>query len=592
MGHVMSIQTRIALALCGIGTMLLLSIIGSVAIAATLAGEPVPRFNPFKLIWLLFVESPSTITGLPATVDWVHRTTVIVAIAFAIAIAIIIVVRRNPTSPEHRPGFPGSGQVARIAGRATIARARHLRPDLQKPTADDLGVPIGSSKGVEVWMSIEDTLFIQGPPRSGKGTNFVIPLLVRAPGCVVTTSVRPDNVKLVTLERERAGHRVHIFDPGQLVPGIGRAVKWDPLVGCDNDETVRRRVDAMMPRETFATTKSGDFWAASSQMIIGSLMHAAALREDDKPKRTMRDVWRWLSDHRAAKEAIAILERHPSAAPGWGAALSALLSAPPEQRASKWDAAVTSVNYLSYQRVQDILSPEPGEGFNPWTFIERQETLFLLDTVAGDAAINRIAVMLFDEITNCALELAAVASGERLCPPAWFVLDEAANFVIPNLPRILSYFGGSGLVLVPIFQDLAQARTAYGNDDADAIIANCTIKVFLPGRTKARDLEELEKLIGSHEVIERSRSVGYAGSSESTSYSTRDKSIITAAEIAGIPKGYATVLYRSSAFIMKLRPYTSERWSKRLGADRRELSVPIQAAKQSDLDARRAAYDA
>ena len=62
-------------------------------------------------------------------------------------------------------------------------------------------------------------------------------------------------------------------------------------------------------------------------------------------------------------------------------------------------------------------------------------------------------------------------------------------------------------------------------------------------------------------------------------------------QIAGMKRGFATVLYRSSAFIMRLRPYMDEPWAKQLGADRRELSQQVQAAKGIDVAARRAAYD-
>lgn len=39
-----------------------------------------------------------------------------------------------------------------------------------------------------------------GPPRSGKGLHIVIPAILDAPGPVVTTSTRPDN-----LDRSRFG---------------------------------------------------------------------------------------------------------------------------------------------------------------------------------------------------------------------------------------------------------------------------------------------------------------------------------------------------------------------------------------------------
>lgn len=346
----------------------------------------------------------------------------------------------------------------------------------------------------------------------------------------------------------------------------------------------------MMPADTFSNTKSGDYWASASQMIIGTLMHAAALPEEGRRK-SMRDVWRWLSDQNAAREAVQILESHPNAAPGWGSSLSALLSAPAESRANKWDAALTSVNFLSYARVQEMLCPEVGEGFNPWTFLEQKESLFLLGTVSGDATMNRLAVMLFDEISNTALELAAIAPGERLSPPAWFVLDEAANFAIPNLPKILSYFSGSGLVLVPIFQDISQARAAYGADEADAIMANCLVKVFLPGRTKARDLEEIEKLIGQHKVTQASRSLTSGESRTSLQYSMHDESIITAAQIGGMRRGWATVLFRETAFAMRLHPYTEQKWAKELYADRAAVNADVLNVKTSQIADRRAAYE-
>jgi len=565
-----------------------------IAVAALAAGVQIPRLSPNEMFSILMFNDVEVASGIPGATEtfwaafWV---TLSVLSAVGVGAWRLFAASNDPgRNPERMPGLPEARAVAKVAGEKALVAQKHLRPDLAKPKATDLGFCLGSYRGVPIWMSVEDTLLIIGPPRSGKGTNFVIPLLHAAPGALLTTSVRPDNVKLSMRQRERMGSRAHVFDPAALVSGIGSAVKWDPLVGCESDEVVRRRVAAMMPAETFSGTKSGDYWASASQMIIGSLVHAAALPEEGRRK-SMRDVWRWLSDPTAAREAVQILESHPQAAPGWGAALSALLNAPAESRANKWDAAVTSVNYLSYGRVQEMLCPEPGEGFNPWTFLEAKESLFLLGTVSGDTTMNRLAVMLFDEISNTALELAAIAPGERLSPPAWFVLDEAANFAIPNLPKILSYFSGSGLVLVPIFQDISQARAAYGADEADAIMANCLVKVFLPGRTKARDLEEIEKLFGQHKVMQASRSLTSGESRTSMQYSTHDESIITAAQIGGMRRGWATVLFRELALVMRLKPYTEQSWAKELYADRAAVNRDVVYTKHAEITRRRAAYD-
>lgn len=587
-------NVKLAMLILGVAISVLVAELVGIMLAAFTAGVDVPSLSGAQLIAILLLQDVEAVTGIAGAMlpYWVGFTaTWLLLGSVGVWAWRSFAANANPLlNPERMPGFPAARAVAAIAGEKALLKQKHLRPDLAKPSVEQLGFKLGSYRGVEVWMSIEDTLLIIGPPRSGKGTNFVIPLLHAAPGALVTTSVRPDNVKLAMRQRERMGSRAHVFDPAALVSGIGKAVKWDPLVGCESDEVVRRRVAAMMPADTFSNTKSGDYWASASQMIIGTLMHAAALPEEGRRK-SMRDVWRWLSDQNGAREAVQILEAHPAAAPGWGSALSALLSAPAESRANKWDAAVTSVNFLSYARVQEMLCPEPGEGFNPWTFLEERESLFLLGTVSGDTTMNRLAVMLFDEISNTALELAAIAPGERLSPPAWFVLDEAANFAIPSLPKILSYFSGSGLVLIPIFQDISQARAAYGADEADAIMANCLVKVFLPGRTKARDLEEIEKLIGQHKVTQASRSLTSGESRTSLQYSMHDESIITAAQIAGMRRGWATVLFRETAFAMRLQPYTEQAWAKDLYADRAAVNADVIGVKAEQIAHRRAAYD-
>ena len=40
----------------------------------------------------------------------------------------------------------------------------------------------------DVWASVEDSMLLLGPPRSGKGLHLVIPMILDAPGAVVTTS--------------------------------------------------------------------------------------------------------------------------------------------------------------------------------------------------------------------------------------------------------------------------------------------------------------------------------------------------------------------------------------------------------------------
>ena len=80
-----------------------------------------------------------------------------------------------------------------------------LRPSMQRPKANDLGLFLGRSRNVECFASVEDSMVILGPPRSGKGYNLVIPFILDAPGAVVTTSTRPDNLAVTMNARMKLG---------------------------------------------------------------------------------------------------------------------------------------------------------------------------------------------------------------------------------------------------------------------------------------------------------------------------------------------------------------------------------------------------
>jgi hypothetical protein len=93
----------------------------------------------------------------------------------------------------------------RMGARVLLARASRLRPSLDRPRAGDVGFRLGRSRGVDCWASVEDSMLLLGPPRSGKGQSVVIPMILESPGPVVTTSTRPDNLAVTLAARSRVG---------------------------------------------------------------------------------------------------------------------------------------------------------------------------------------------------------------------------------------------------------------------------------------------------------------------------------------------------------------------------------------------------
>ncbi|MGU7875807.1 type IV secretory system conjugative DNA transfer family protein, partial [Escherichia coli] len=93
--------------------------------------------------------------------------------------------------------------------------ASTLRPSVSDPKPADVGYLLGRSHGRQVWASVEDSILLIGPPRAGKGMFVAINAILDAPGAVVTTSTRPDNLTATLRARLRRGP-VAVFDPQHL----------------------------------------------------------------------------------------------------------------------------------------------------------------------------------------------------------------------------------------------------------------------------------------------------------------------------------------------------------------------------------------
>ena len=130
--------------------------------------------------------------------------------------------RKVDTDLHRLPGTATAYEVqATASSRALLRRAATLRPSLERPEPSDVGYRLGQSRGKRVWASVEDSILLIGPPRSGKGLHIVIPAILDAPGAVVTTSTRPDNLTATLRARMRVGP-VMVFDPQHLAEGVRR----------------------------------------------------------------------------------------------------------------------------------------------------------------------------------------------------------------------------------------------------------------------------------------------------------------------------------------------------------------------------------
>ena len=572
-----------------------LDLAGSLAIH--LAGHDVARGDLLAgLVALRHVGDPALAWHGPVGsvgLYWSVTAGVMLVVVGLVA-GVLVVIRRAHRDGEDRSTFSVAragcatrDEVRRAAGPdALLARAGALRPSVLRPGLGDCGVALGSSRGISCWSSVEDSVVILGPPRSGKGLCLVVGMILDAPGAVLTTSTRPDNLAVTINARSSSSRPVAVFDPQGLARGIGSPSNWSLVRGCAEPGVAMVRARALCA-DASSGTENASFWAEQTVSATRCLLHAAALGGRDA-----RDLYRWSLSASMAREAVAILLRHRGCASGWAEALDAIVSADQRQRDSVWAMVANTFAALADPDVLAAVSPGPGTELVPEELLRRRGTLYLLGTSTGAVGTSGLVSALVEDVVECARRLAAGSPRARLDPPLGLVLDEAANYALPPLASLVADGGGSGITTTVVLQSLAGARHRFGRDAAQAIWDASITKVVLGGGANADDLVDLSRLLGERDVTERSESVHAGDARRSFSYATRQRPVLLPDELRRLPFGTALLLQRSAPpILLTLRPWTTRRDAAELLDGRQAVEQAIESASSDHNAARRRARD-
>ena len=544
---------------------------GSIAAWATGIPQPAGGIDA-GLVVLLNPADPAAALdapGLHPVAYWVTAG-ILLALAGAIGWSVWRALRdhgrQTKADPYRIAGIATRADVTRHASAAALLRrARHLRPALPRPRPEDVGYRIGTSRGSEVWASVEDSILLIGPPRSGKGAHIVINTILDAPGAVITTSTRPDNLTATLHARERIGP-VAVFDPQHLADCIPAGLRWSPIRGCEDPLTAMIRATGLAAGTGLSAggVEGGGFWEGKTRTALQALLHAAAL--DNRPP---AELFRWTLDPAAAADAVAILTTHPGAATGWADSLQAMIESDPRTRDSIWQGVSLALAALADPRVLDAVSPGEGEGFDPEAFLHAKGTLYLLATGTGANNSAALVAAFMEDLVEAARRLAARSPGARLDPPVLLALDEVGNLApLPSLPTLMAEGGGTGITTMPVLQSLAQAREKWSENAASAIWDASIVKIILGGASNSRDLHDLTTLIGERDETTDSTTIGDHGT-RSAQRSIRRVPIMPPGTIRTLPFGTALVLLRSAPpIVTRLRTWTTRPDARQLRVDR------------------------
>jgi len=507
-------------------------------------------------------------TGSPL-VFWLVLAGELAAASTIIGGAAILVARvRRPrdglAAMTSRRAFTDLQQPA-VAKRATGLRASLATT--KKPArlpAREVGALLGDIGGAAVFKSHEDVELVICGPRSNKTSAKVVPEVIAARGPVVATSNKPDLWMLTAGLRATAGP-VWLFDP-QRITYQPQAFWWNPLTSVRDVESAARMASYFM-REVGAGTggrsdRADPFFTPAAAKTLRQLLLAAACSGH-----TVRDVVLWVATR--AEDPAVYLELGGFAAQA--ASLRSTLELPPETKGGIFEGVATALACLDSEALLRWITP-PATWQHPptdtksvpeldlWRLITRvgqpQPTLYLLSR-EGEGSGRPVVAAIVGELIDVAVQ-AASARGGRLDPPITLQLDECANIVrLPELPAWMSWFGSLGLMVTVVLQSREQGRSVWGREGFDALWSAATIKTIGAGVQDASFTEDLSRLVGDHKVEETSVSTARGG--RSVSRSLRTERILSAADIAALPRTRA-LLFTSGRrpALLTLHPWYAE----------------------------------
>jgi type IV secretion system protein VirD4 len=348
-----------------------------------------------------------------------------------------------------------------------------------------------------------------GPARSGKTTAAVAGIL-DWDGPAILSSVKADLLAATLGWRTGLGE-VRVFDPTHTVPTTTGRASWSPLRQAGTVAGAQRAARALCEAAPRGGTVEGgiDFWLAQGEILLSGLLHVA--HHTGRHMGTVAD-WVLLQDRpgdlgpgEVRTLLDILLSRDDEIATGAAEASRGLLAV--------WDMDERTCSSV-YATVQTVVWPwseaavaasSRGSSVDLDWLLADANTLYLCAPIEDQRHLAPAFGGLLNDLIGHAYRHVAT-TGKPLDPPVLVVIDEAGNTPLRSLPEYASTLAGIGVLLVTIWQSLAQIEATYGRA-ADTILTNHLTKVFYAGLSDHASLRYVAQLLGDTEVETRSRSL-------------------------------------------------------------------------------------
>ena len=180
----------------------------------------------------------------------------------------------------------------------------------------------------------------------------------------------------------------------------------------------------------------------------------------------------------------------------------------------------------------------------------------MLGKEAGLGAMAPLLTAFTQQVFDTAETLANARPTGRLDPPLLGALDEVAAIApIPTLPALLADGRGRGITIVFALQSFSQAVDRWGTAQAETMANATAITAVFGGLTSAKDLSELERICGTHEIRRQVIHQGSGPDRRSATHQTEHVPVFRVGELRTLPEGTALMLWgRLPPFLAAFAP--------------------------------------
>lgn len=389
-----------------------------------------------------------------------------------------------------RAGMPGRLIVGRVHGKLVATEDRHLSPAK--------GLLAKGRQGDRMGVAVV------GPTRCGKTANLISSVL-EWPGPAILSSVKDDMLKHTLAHRSRLGE-IKVFDPTRqtTVPEELRA-RWSPLREAQTATGAQRAARAMSEIVPMGDVSNGGFWNASADQLLWPALFAARWAPEVGLPGGLEAMVSWLATYNSAAvveicDELIVKDLGPLVTRDAQSARQVMIGfrdGEPKVVQSIYQTAQPMLRAMQDPQVMDATA-HCDIDFEWLCDPTQANTLY----VCGPTHDQKRLELVFGGLFGDLLAQQAYERANKKGPlpnPLLVLMDEAANSPCTWLPHVASTCAGVGVMLVTVWQDIAQIKSAYGAL-AGSVLNNHGTKIFFAGQSDPETQQYVTNQCGSEQV--------------------------------------------------------------------------------------------